>query len=126
MFAYYATPGTLAGDTSRDSNLPAVVLVHGGGGTAFREWAELWAKRGYAAIAMDLAGHRPVEGKNPHSPENRTRLADGGPESGRRRKIRQHRRAAQRAMAVSRGGRRVAGAFADAQLSRKSIAIGRP
>src|SRR5690606_25495837 len=55
VFAYYATPGLLAGDKSLDRELPAVVLVHGGGGTAFREWAELWAKKGYAAIAMDLA-----------------------------------------------------------------------
>ena len=38
---------------------PAMVLVHGGGGTAFREWAELWANRGYVALAMDLAGHGP-------------------------------------------------------------------
>jgi len=57
VFAYYATPGTLQGDTKLDKDLPAVVLIHGGGGTAFREWAELWAQRGYAAIAMDLAGH---------------------------------------------------------------------
>jgi hypothetical protein len=56
VFAYYATPGTLAGDTSTDVCLPAVVLVHGGGGTAFKEWVKQWAKRGYAAIAMDLAG----------------------------------------------------------------------
>jgi dienelactone hydrolase len=82
VFAYYATPGTLAGDLSKNCKLPAVVLLHGGGGTAFREWCELWAKRGYAAIAMDLAGHRPVEGKNPHAPANRTRLADGGPDQG--------------------------------------------
>lgn len=80
VFAYYATPGSLAGDASVDVNLPAVVLVHGGGGTAFREWCELWARRGYAAIAMDLAGHRPVEGLNPHARENRTRLPDGGPD----------------------------------------------
>ena len=38
---------------------PGVVLIHGGGGTAFAEWAWLWAQRGYAAIAMDLSGHRP-------------------------------------------------------------------
>ncbi len=82
VFAYYATPGTLQGDVAADKNLPAVVLVHGGGGTAFREWAELWAKRGYAAIAMDLAGHRPIEGQNPHQRENRTRLTDGGPDQG--------------------------------------------
>ncbi|MHC4534859.1 MAG: alpha/beta hydrolase family protein [Planctomycetota bacterium] len=46
-----------------------MVLVHGGGGTAFREWVQLWAKRGYAAIAMDLAGCGP----------DRKRLSDGGP-----------------------------------------------
>lgn len=82
VFAYYATPGTLQGDTTLDKNLPAVVLVHGGGGTAFREWAVLWAKRGYAAIAMDLAGHRPHENVNQHQRENRSRLADGGPDQG--------------------------------------------
>ncbi|MFH1741903.1 MAG: alpha/beta fold hydrolase [bacterium] len=70
VFAYYATPGTLAGDTSKDKNLPGIVLVHGGGGKAFSEWAELWAKRGYAAIAMDLAGCGP-DGE---------RLVDGGPD----------------------------------------------
>ena len=64
VFAYYARPAT------GDGPFPAMVLVHGGGGTAFREWAELWAKRGYAAIAMDLAGHGP-DGK---------RLADGAPD----------------------------------------------
>ncbi|MBC8354059.1 MAG: alpha/beta fold hydrolase [Planctomycetes bacterium] len=82
VFAYYATPGTLQGDTRLDKELPAVVLVHGGGGTAFREWAELWAKRGYAAIAMDLAGYRPHEDMNQHKRENRTRLPDGGPDQG--------------------------------------------
>ena len=56
VFAYYATPGTLANDTSTDKNLPGIVLLHGGGGKAFKQWAELWAKRGYAAIAMTLGG----------------------------------------------------------------------
>jgi len=79
VFAYYATPGSVLGDESLDKDLPAVVCIHGGGGTAFREWVELWAKRGYAAIAMDLAGSRPVEGENPNKQENRTRLPDGGP-----------------------------------------------
>ena len=70
VFAYYATPGILSGEPARDKNLPAVVLVHGGGGAAFKEWAILWAKRGYAAIAMDLSGNGPG-GK---------RLVDGGPD----------------------------------------------
>ncbi|MFM9962377.1 MAG: alpha/beta hydrolase family protein [Planctomycetaceae bacterium] len=82
VFAYYATPATLSDAAKRDEKYPAVVLIHGGGGTAFREWAELWAKRGYAAIAMDLAGHRPNEGQNAHQPNSRTRLPDGGPNQG--------------------------------------------
>jgi dienelactone hydrolase len=39
---------------------PAMVLIHGGGGTAFDEWVRLWVKRGYAAIAMDTCGQLPV------------------------------------------------------------------
>jgi pimeloyl-ACP methyl ester carboxylesterase len=74
VFAYYATPGTLAGNKTSDKNLPAIVLVHGGGGTAFKEWVELWAKRGYAAIAMDLTGCTP----------DHKRLDDGGPPNGGR------------------------------------------
>jgi dienelactone hydrolase len=36
-----------------------MVLVHGGGGRAFREWVEMWEERGYAALAMDLGGCGP-------------------------------------------------------------------
>lgn len=67
VFAYYASPKTLG--QSVDHKAPGIVLVHGGGGTAFAEWALLWANRGYAAIAMDLAG----------CGEGRKRLSDGGP-----------------------------------------------
>ncbi|MDB5350552.1 MAG: hypothetical protein JWN86_1799 [Planctomycetota bacterium] len=38
---------------------PGIVLVHGGGGTAFDAWVRLWTKRGYAAIAMDTCGSVP-------------------------------------------------------------------
>jgi len=48
---------------------PGMVLVHGGGGTAFAEWVRLWTARGYAAIAMALAGCGP----------ERQPLPDGGP-----------------------------------------------
>ncbi|MEQ7799476.1 alpha/beta fold hydrolase [Pedobacter sp. ASV1-7] len=57
VFAYYSSPGILSGNKSEDKNLPAVVLVHGGGGTAFKQWVLLWAKKGYFAIAMDLRGN---------------------------------------------------------------------
>jgi len=40
--------------------VPAMVLIHGGGGTAFDEWVRLWVGRGYAAIAMDTCGQVPV------------------------------------------------------------------
>lgn len=56
VFAYYAVPETQAGQ-----KVPAIVLVHGGGGTAFKEWVQLWTSRGYAAIAMDLEGRLPAE-----------------------------------------------------------------
>lgn len=38
---------------------PGIVLVHGGGGTAFDGWVRLWTSRGYAAIAMDTCGTVP-------------------------------------------------------------------
>lgn len=92
VFAFYATPGTISGDTSKDKDLPAVVLIHGGGGTAFAQWAMLWAKRGYAAIAMDLGGQRPPAPKFDLTtgdlvsgfsrPADRTRLERGGPAAG--------------------------------------------
>jgi dienelactone hydrolase len=70
VFAYYATPGTLTGNKTADKKLPGIVLVHGGGdGTAFKEWVEMWARRGYAAIAMDHSGCTPDHKK----------LDDGGP-----------------------------------------------
>jgi len=63
VFAYIGRPDIGKGP------FPAMVLVHGGGGKAFREWAEHWAKRGYVALAMDTAGCGP----NGHLP-------DGGPD----------------------------------------------
>ncbi|MBC8289576.1 MAG: acetylxylan esterase [Planctomycetes bacterium] len=88
VFAFYATPGSISGDKSKDKNLPAVVLIHGGGGTAFAEWVWLWANRGYAAIAMDLSGRRPdapkfdlKTGELIRRRVERTRLEHGGPEA---------------------------------------------
>ena len=51
VFAYYGAPA--------GKKLPAIVLIHGGGGTAFAEWVRMWNKRGYAAIAMDTCGNLP-------------------------------------------------------------------
>lgn len=59
VFAYYSTPGRMLGIKDENASLPGIVLVHGGGGTAFREWVAMWAKRGYAAIALDTRGNGP-------------------------------------------------------------------
>jgi dienelactone hydrolase len=76
VFAWYATPATLESKpTTEGRRFPGIVLIHGGGGTAFKEWVELWARRGYAAIAMDLAGSRP----SADDPRQVTRLERGGP-----------------------------------------------
>ncbi len=52
---------------------PAVVLVHGGGGTAFPKAVQFWNQKGFAAIAMDLEGHLPDwkpkdRGRRPSTP----------------------------------------------------------
>ena len=44
---------------SLDQARGAMVLVHGGGGTAFDAWVRAWVKAGYAAIAMDTCGALP-------------------------------------------------------------------
>jgi dienelactone hydrolase len=60
--AYQGTPTRvyawlgIPGEASAQNPVPGVVLVHGGGGTAFREWVEKWQARGYAAIAIAVEG----------------------------------------------------------------------
>lgn len=51
VFAWYGKP-----DLPQGQKAPAMVLVHGGLGTAEAKWVKLWISRGYAAIAMDLCG----------------------------------------------------------------------
>lgn len=55
--------------------VPGMVLVHGGGGTAFQSWVKLWVDRGYAAIAMDTCGALP----EPANAKPRPRHPHGGP-----------------------------------------------
>ncbi|MDY2880507.1 MAG: dienelactone hydrolase family protein [Candidatus Borkfalkiaceae bacterium] len=55
-FAYLGTPEGVT-DAKK---APAVLLVHGGGGTAYREWVRAWNDRGYVALAIDTEGHIPL------------------------------------------------------------------
>lgn len=73
VFAWMGLPYLKAGE-----KCPAMVLLHGGGGTAFDEWVRIWNRRGYAAITFDQCGcvperFQPVDGQ-PHE-----RHGSGGP-----------------------------------------------
>jgi dienelactone hydrolase len=50
VFAWLGIPGNRAGQ------IPGVVLVHGGGGTAFKEWVQKWNDHGFAAISIAVEG----------------------------------------------------------------------
>lgn len=66
FFVYYGVPE----GADADHPAPAMVLIHGGGGTAYWSWVKTWVDRGYAAIAMSNNGQFPVgiEG-NPYDKE---------------------------------------------------------
>jgi len=71
-FAYYGIPN---GGTP----VPGMVLIHGGGGTAFAEWVRMWNREGFAAVAIDTVGTRPDKAEtNPWNP-TRTRHEFAGP-----------------------------------------------
>src|SRR5262245_51791915 len=73
VFAYVGRPA----ESRSVGRLPGMVLVHGGGGKAFKDWADHWARRGYVAIAMDLSGNGPAG-----------RLSDGAPDQSDQTKFR--------------------------------------
>mmetsp|Transcript_14645 Transcript_14645/g.21641 ORF Transcript_14645/g.21641 Transcript_14645/m.21641 type:complete len:231 (-) Transcript_14645:440-1132(-) len=55
VFAWIGLPNNATGD-----KIPAMVLVHGGGGTAFFEWVRRWNLFGYAAIAIAVEGQTDI------------------------------------------------------------------
>lgn len=55
VFCWYGVPKTL----KEGEKAPAVVLVHGGGGTAFPHWVKKWNDKGYIAISIALEGQIP-------------------------------------------------------------------
>ena len=61
-FAYLGYPKEIK------KNMPAVLLLHGGAGTAYYEWVQKWNALGYVALAVDLEGNVPIKGSNMSSP----------------------------------------------------------
>ncbi len=71
VFAWYAIPE----GATKESPVPAVVLVHGGGGTASSAWVKMWLDKGYAAISIDTCGNTGDMGTS----VEKTRHAYAGP-----------------------------------------------
>jgi dienelactone hydrolase len=59
VFAWLGVPETAGG------KVPGVVLVHGGGGTAFKEWVAKWNERGFAAISIATEGQTDRRAEGP-------------------------------------------------------------
>jgi dienelactone hydrolase len=59
--------------------LPGIVLIHGGGGTAYKEWVRKWNEHGFAAIAIAVEGQ--IDERNREGPPEILwkRHAFGGP-----------------------------------------------
>ena len=66
VFAFVGIPAT----ATKNNPVPGVVLVHGGGGTAFSDWVKMWNDKGYAAIAIDTEGKIPTASANLSSVSN--------------------------------------------------------
>ena len=57
VFAYIAYPAT----PMPKGGYPGILLVHGGGGTAFPDAARLWAQKGFAVLMIDWYNGHPVK-----------------------------------------------------------------
>jgi dienelactone hydrolase len=49
VFAWLGVPKS-------NAKVPGIVLVHGGGGTAYKEWVRKWNEHGFAAISIAVEG----------------------------------------------------------------------
>ncbi|MDD4868940.1 MAG: hypothetical protein PHR77_00165 [Kiritimatiellae bacterium] len=56
VFAYIGYP---EGEVPK-GGFPAIVQVHGGGGTAYPKYVKLWNRHGYAVISLDWYNQRPT------------------------------------------------------------------
>ncbi|MFM8493932.1 MAG: alpha/beta hydrolase family protein, partial [Planctomycetia bacterium] len=61
VFAWLGLPANATG------KVPGIVLVHGGGGSAFKEWVRRWNEHGFAAISISVEGQ--TDGADPELPQ---------------------------------------------------------
>ena len=74
FFALMGFPSTPA----PEGGYPAVVLIHGGGGTAYPQYAKYWISKGYAVIAVDWYNQRSTVNPNPTETNVKRIPLDGG------------------------------------------------
>lgn len=74
---FFALMGFPAGPVPK-GGFPAVVLIHGGGGTAYPQYAKYWISKGYAVIALDWYNRRPLESPNPAETSVKREVLEGG------------------------------------------------
>ena len=60
-----------------EGGFPGIVLIHGGGGTAYPQYTKFWVKHGYAVIALDWYNQRPIPPADPKKPVDRAPLPGG-------------------------------------------------
>ena len=73
VFAYVGIPA----GASPTAKVPGIVLVHGGGGTAFKEWVKKWNEHGFAAISIAVEGQ--TDDCDPANPKTWKQHAWPGP-----------------------------------------------
>ncbi|MFA6930669.1 MAG: alpha/beta fold hydrolase [Lentisphaeria bacterium] len=56
FFAYVGYPDTPV----PSGGFPGILLIHGGGGTAYPQYMKLWLNQGYAVLALDWYNQRPL------------------------------------------------------------------
>ena len=59
VFAWLGLPA----GASKEKPVPGIVLVHGGGGTAFKEWVQKWNAEGFAAMSIAVEGQTDQKGQ---------------------------------------------------------------
>jgi cephalosporin-C deacetylase-like acetyl esterase len=73
VFAWIGLPA------KREGKVPAMVLVHGGGGTAYKEWVQKWNAQGFAAISIAVEGQTDVNENKVKGRPSWARHAFAGP-----------------------------------------------
>ena len=73
VFAWIGLPA------KREGKVPGIVLIHGGGGTAFKEWVKKWNDQGFAAISIAVEGQTDVNENKVKGRSSWARHAFGGP-----------------------------------------------